>query len=95
MLNAKPILLCEALNIDADRGMLLIVKYLAVPWQQFQNGEATSGQVLAAIVNQDELTTNEKVFLAAHFYGHVNILHIRELFLNGQSIQFLQTLGLG
>jgi len=89
-----PSLLCNSLHIDADRGLFLIIKYLATPWEQFQNGKVTSGQVLAAIIELDELPTNEKVFLASHFSNHVTTLHIREYFLTGQSIKFLQTLGL-
>ena len=89
-----PSLLCNSLHIDADRGLFLIIKYLQVPWEQFQNGQVTSGQVLAAITELDELPTNEKVFLASHFSNHVTTLQIREYFLTGQSIKFLQTLGL-
>jgi hypothetical protein len=81
-------------NITDDDALKLIEKYMRTPWIQFQNGEVSTGQVLKAIMDRDELLTNEKCFLTAHMTSLVEKSFIKDLILQEDFGKLARKLGI-
>lgn len=66
MSETEPKLLCTAFNVTKERAVELVDKYVRNRFNEYLKGELSNGDLVATVMNLDELSTNEKCFLTCH-----------------------------
>jgi hypothetical protein len=69
-------------NISREQADVLVRKYLDTPVSQYFSGEVPirDGQIYRNLIERDELTTNEKMFLVAMAAKAICITNIRNAY---------------
>jgi len=85
----------EDCNIDRQQADILVRKYLDTPISQYFDGAVSirDGQIYRTIIDRDELTTNEKVFLVAMAAKAICITNIRNAYKEDMAL-FNEMIGL-